>query len=339
VEKAEKETMKSLRRILITAVAAVAVSGIASADTIIGYTSTATTHATDVTNELLNVPAWDPGDTNATVSNISGGNPGYTLGISMASLSTAGVGYTLVGYNITVQATLSGSYTITNSSTTSSSSGSTSIDTQTAVGLNQTLGFFDNTHDATADLYSCVGNNPLATGVGVVNAGLGCNGAHPGEQPTATGGGPDPGSGNSGSITLATGGTAGSSMTFAATGSSGWVDYCSEVMNTAFTGDNNVNKGSACGGNPLLTPIAGVQNNNQAIAALLNFYVSTATESVLILSGGNNSATYNTSITEQVAVTYDYTTFNTNGTPEPTTLVLFGSALVGLGLLRKRVRR
>lgn len=40
-----------------------------------------------------------------------------------------------------------------------------------------------------------------------------------------------------------------------------------------------------------------------------------------------------------VAAEVDYTYAPNNGTPEPTTLVLFGSALVGLGCFRKRIRK
>jgi hypothetical protein len=69
----------------------------------------------------------------------------------------------------------------------------------------------------------------------------------------------------------------------------------------------------------------------------LNIYLSSITSTDQSLTGGNFANTYNMSDTETVTVAYDFTT--SSGTPEPTTMVLFGSALVGLGLLRKRVRQ
>lgn len=47
----------------------------------------------------------------------------------------------------------------------------------------------------------------------------------------------------------------------------------------------------------------------------------------------------NTSYGAESEITYEYSVVVPPSTPEPTTMVLFGSALVGLGLLRKRVSR
>jgi len=44
-----------------------------------------------------------------------------------------------------------------------------------------------------------------------------------------------------------------------------------------------------------------------------------------------------TTYSAQAEVTYEYTV--PSGTPEPGTMVLLGSALVGLGVIRKRSRR
>jgi PEP-CTERM motif len=68
----------------------------------------------------------------------------------------------------------------------------------------------------------------------------------------------------------------------------------------------------------------------------LTFYLSTATQTDTSVTGGNLSTIYNTSVTEQVEVTYDY--IMTSSAPEPGTLALFGGALVGIGLLRKRIK-
>jgi len=314
--------MKSLRRILITAVAAVAVSGIASADTIIGYTATTANTATDLNNILQTIPAWDPGAGGSSiVSNVSGG--GYTTGVAMSSLNPALFTYTLVGYNITVNETLTGNYILTNSSTSSSATGTSFIDSYTAVGLNTTLGFIDNTHDAVADLYSC-----STTNIGLPTAGC----VHQGEQVSSTGGGPDPNGPSSGAIALGVAGSGTNSFTSSPINvNSKFVDLGCELAGFGFSADNTNNAGTAC----LIT------GNNGAVAtgsALLNFYFKTATEDTTTFQGGNNSTQYNTSVTEQVTVTYDYSAVPISTTPEPTTMVLFGSALVGLGLLRKRAR-
>jgi len=66
-----------------------------------------------------------------------------------------------------------------------------------------------------------------------------------------------------------------------------------------------------------------------------NVYLDTATN-LTITSGGNGMATYVDNVSGTVSVAYDY--IEVASTPEPATMVLFGSALVGLGLVRKRVR-
>jgi hypothetical protein len=72
-----------------------------------------------------------------------------------------------------------------------------------------------------------------------------------------------------------------------------------------------------------------------AVQSAWNVYLDTASN-LTITSGASGNATYSDQVSGTVAVTYNYT--EVTGTPEPATMVLFGSALVGLGLLRKRVR-
>jgi hypothetical protein len=62
-------------------------------------------------------------------------------------------------------------------------------------------------------------------------------------------------------------------------------------------------------------------------------YISTATTLNANL-GGVGTVSNNATVSGTVSVTYDYST-----SPEPATLVLFGSALVGLGLIRKRLTK
>jgi len=54
---------------------------------------------------------------------------------------------------------------------------------------------------------------------------------------------------------------------------------------------------------------------------------------------GASSVIGGVSVVGRVNAEVDYTYTVASSTPEPTTMVLFGSALVGLGLLRKRVRQ
>jgi hypothetical protein len=63
----------------------------------------------------------------------------------------------------------------------------------------------------------------------------------------------------------------------------------------------------------------------------------TTTNLVSNFNGGNGTVSQVTKATGTATVVYNYTV--PSATPEPTTMVLFGSALVGLGFIRKRVRQ
>jgi hypothetical protein len=68
------------------------------------------------------------------------------------------------------------------------------------------------------------------------------------------------------------------------------------------------------------------------------FVYDTMTSITSTFTGGAVTVGQATFVTGNAAVTYNFTDAIPSSTPEPTTMVLFGSALVGLGLLRKRVR-
>jgi hypothetical protein len=70
-----------------------------------------------------------------------------------------------------------------------------------------------------------------------------------------------------------------------------------------------------------------------------NFSVGADTFSLESFSGGGGNIAVNqtSSATEAVSVTYTYGP--SSSSPEPATMVLFGSALVGLGCIRKRIRK
>jgi hypothetical protein len=73
-----------------------------------------------------------------------------------------------------------------------------------------------------------------------------------------------------------------------------------------------------------------------AVQSAWNVYIDTASN-LNINSGAAGNAVYTDQVSGGVTVTYSY--IETGAAPEPTTMVLFGSALVGLGLLRKRIRK
>jgi len=320
--------MTTLRRILITTVAAAGISGVASADIIVGYQNTIGPSNTDITNATVTLPSFDPGSTNSMASNISGN--GYTTGISMSSLDTPMTSYTLVGYNITVKETLTGSYTVTNT-TSSTLTGTIFIDTYTAVALNGALAPpLTAATDPANDLYNCG-----STGVGTSP----CTAS--GEQTTSLGGGPDPNSTVNSGFSL----NAGQSQTFAVNTNSKWVDLgCELQLNAAsspgFCNENLANQaldGPNSQGQPgeLFTGL----NNVETGVPNLTFFLSSDTQTDQSTSGGNFTSTYATQVKEQVTVSYDFTETSTSGTPEPTTMALIGGGLLGLGLLGKRFKK
>ncbi|MEP6714133.1 MAG: choice-of-anchor E domain-containing protein [Terriglobia bacterium] len=92
-------------------------------------------------------------------------------------------------------------------------------------------------------------------------------------------------------------------------------------------------------GGPLTTTAIVSAGNFGGYTGAGNFSVTGETSTFTTFSGGGGNILLNqtTAATETVTVTYSY--LPTSGTPEPTTMLLFGSGLLGLGLIRKRVRR
>jgi len=312
-------------------------AGFASADIIIGYTAAIGPFSTDITNAVAGgssgntasnlLPSWMPGNAASTAtSNVSGS--GMTTGISMASLNSPGTNYNLIGYDILIKETLTGNYTITNNSTSSAATGSAYIDTYSAVsmGAGNTLAPpLTNTTDPSNDLF-----RSSVTGLGT------CGSCAQGEQPLSIGGGPDPNAPPLTSFTLAKAPGPGNSLNSGPINvNSGWVDYGCEVLNLqasspAFCSDSN----AAAGQFSLLTTALGLVTGPPRN---LTFNFSTATQTDTSVTGGNLSTQYNTSVREDIAVLYDYTT--SSGTPEPTTMALMGGALLGLGLIGRRLKK
>jgi len=274
-----------------------AVSGIASADEIISFTGTVPTQLTELNNANVQLTAWNPGGSgsfNTIASDTTSYAPITNTGVTMASLDTPGVTYTLQSYDILVTSSVTGSFSATATGTTSAQ-GYTFLSSYTAASLGSTMTGLTSTNDPVNDFFND-----------------GSNGSS----------GPDPTTSHLNINSLAPGNTQGPS-TFSKTQSS---DYGLTLQtDTQGTG---------------YTPVAAGTGVTVSGTSPLNFYFSTATGVTTSLTSGNVSTSQTTSVHELVTVVYDFTTSSSGGViPEPATMVLFGSALVGLGLLRKRARR
>jgi hypothetical protein len=100
------------------------------------------------------------------------------------------------------------------------------------------------------------------------------------------------------------------------------------------------------GGASMTFPVSGNSNTGlmsvagadlAAYEGSFSFVGTTATNFTSAFGGGNVSVTQVTTddLNAEEVITYN----PTSSTPEPTTLVLFGSALIGLGCVRKRIRK
>ncbi len=106
--------------------------------------------------------------------------------------------------------------------------------------------------------------------------------------------------------------------------------------NDGVDGDPAVLSGSATNTSGLL-PVADIGDFEQAGGGTITLDVGALALVSTTISSGNGSSQNTTLAGESVTVNYNYT--SASSTPEPATMVLFGSALIGLGLLRKRIRK
>lgn len=287
--------------------------GVASADNIIAYSFIVTFTPTDITNIQALVPGWCPGcNLSAQDTVASGAEPaayGVTAtatGVTMASLNAAHTIYTLQGYDIRATSTITGNFTITNAANSSSNAnGTAKLDSYTAVSLGSPLSpALSNTLDSANDLFN--------------------NGHLPGW-------GPDPASSTITINNLAAG--ASQTGTFANVVQSADVgcDFFPDTTNAPCAVYNEITPPNSLAG-------INVQTTNGA-NDFLTFFFSTATEVNSSLTGGNTSTANQTQVKERITVTYDYTTALTPSVPEPMTMVLMGGALVGLGVLGKKLKK
>jgi len=111
------------------------------------------------------------------------------------------------------------------------------------------------------------------------------------------------------------------------------------------TGIQTVNAGQTLNFTGLLSGVAALASTDSngatfgAYEGAGTFGLTANTLTGLGVSGGGGqlAAAQVTTATFTATISYDYIVPTVNGTPEPATMALFGSALVGLGLLRKRI--
>jgi hypothetical protein len=155
--------MTTFRRILIATAFVTLGASLASADEVIAFTVTLPSTATELTNLQALVTAWCPGctattqDTTSSNSNPSGllFGPALTTGVTMASLNAANTTYSLQSYDIFVQSSISGNFSVSNAAAaTGVATGHLNLDSYTAVALNQPLSpALTNNSDPTNDLF------------------------------------------------------------------------------------------------------------------------------------------------------------------------------------------
>ena len=294
--------MTTFRRILTGAALAVMAAGLANADFIIAYTVTLPSTQTDLTNLQANLTPWCPGCAGLTV--LSNAEP---LGYG-APTATTGVSMDSMNAPSTIY-TLQGYDILVKTSI----SGNFSITNAANSSSNASGTVNENSYTAIA-LNGIL--SPALTQITDPTNDLFYNGSVPGN-------GPNPQTASMTVSNLGPGQT--QSTSFA------------NVKDSADVGCDNFpdHSNARCAFYVEITNSLGLVESS----SLLPFFISTATAISQTITGGNNTTAQNTNVLESITVTYDYTTSVTSGTPEPTTMALMGGALIGLGLLGKRLKK